>query len=190
VKAPCLADRVARFEAICREHPYRDKGIFYSEAFLFLEACRWQRVNALVESGVKGGMSTQLLRAAFAGEMTSIDQVPCRVPAGVTFVRGDAFVAIAPILRARPHARVGILIDGPKGTLALALKDRCFEYPQVRFVAIHDQPRGHGEAAHSHNRGFRSDVGTRLDALIASDYAAKYPSGPGLALWFAQGPKA
>lgn len=176
-------DRLAAFTRLCADYPYVQKGMFYSELFLFLEACWQAHVSRLIESGVKFGFSTRLLRAAFSGSMISIDREPCPTPQGVTFVRGDAALMLPGIVAGRPFLCSGILIDGPKGDTALALKDACLRHRAVRVVAIHDLPRGHGETCHSHDPTYRHVAGRELDALIAHAYAAKYPNGPGLAVW-------
>jgi hypothetical protein len=175
--------RVAAFAQICGRHPYRPKGLFYSEVFLVLEAFRQARVTLAIESGVKFGLSTRLLSEAFDGPLVSIDQDPCETPAGVTFLRGDARVVLPELLERWPAERLGILIDGPKGAAALALKDACLRHPAVSVVAVHDVAPGGGETAHSQDQLFRVTAGQALDALIDHPYARKYPNGPGLGVW-------
>lgn len=175
--------RLADFQRICAAHPYVPKGVFYGELFLFLEACWLAEVSMLIESGVKFGFSTRVLRAAFRGPMMSIDRERSITPAGVDFKQGDAVLMIPQILARTPTQRYGILIDGPKGEVAIALKDTCLRYESVRVVAIHDAPRGRGESVHSLDPVYREYAGRELDALIEHPYAAKYPDGPGLAVW-------
>ena len=174
------------FRAICARTPYRPKGIFYSEAFLFLKECDRRFVKQIIESGVKHGCSTALLAAAFEGPMISIDQTfstRFAASAGVRLVRGDACVELPRLLSARTGQRVGVLIDGPKGAKALALKDVCLTFPCVQVVGIHDLPRGRGETRHSHDWTFRDYYGRELDALMPAAMMTKYPYGPGLGIW-------
>jgi hypothetical protein len=176
---------LAEFASLCADRPYVPKGVFYSEVFLFLWACRQAGVTVILESGVKYGTSTRILRAAFDGAMVSIDQVVCPTPPGVAFIHGDACVVLPDLIERCRGGRFGVLIDGPKGETALALKDVCLSAPDVRVVAVHDVPPGHGETIHSHDPRFRHAAGRALDALITHPYATKYPDGPGLGIWLA-----
>jgi hypothetical protein len=178
--------RLTEFRLVCAAHPYVPKGVFYGELFLFLEVCWHARVSTLIESGVKFGFSTRMLRTTFRGPMISIDREPCRTPEGVDFVQGDAMQEIPRILARMPGQRYGILIDGPKGDVAIALKNTCLDHESVRVVAVHDAPRGRGETFHSLDPVYREYAGRELDALIEHPYAAKYPDGPGLAVWVSQ----
>jgi hypothetical protein len=172
------------FKAVAESIPYINKGVFYSELFLFLRECRKKKVTLIVESGVKYGFSTQVLAAAYEGELISIDQAEAQVPEGVTFIQGDSIQEIPKLLADFPEdGAVGILLDGPKGEKALALKDECLNHPAVKVVAVHDVKPGNGETLHSHDAAFRRNHGKKLDALILTDYAAKYPDGPGLGIW-------
>lgn len=175
--------RLADFRLVCAAHPYVAKGIFYSELFLFLETCARRGVQRVIESGVKHGFSTRMLHAAFPGPLISVDQVACVTPPGVHFVKGNALAVVPLIAERMSDRRLGILIDGPKGDAALALKDACALIPSVHVVAVHDAQRGGGETFHSQDPAFRKFAGCELDALITHAYAAKYPVGPGLAVW-------
>lgn len=178
-----------RFRRLCATIPYRPKGMFFSELFLFLRECDRRRVDVILESGVKHGQSTHVLAAAFWGRVMAIDRVflPSFVesaPPGVKLIQGDARCEIPRLLEAlgEAGARVGVLIDGPKGAAALALKDVCLRFPQVEVVGIHDCER-RGEYLHSHDPTFREYFGRELDALLPSEMVAKYPNGPGLGIW-------
>jgi hypothetical protein len=63
-----------RFADICLANPYRRKGMFYSEVYLFLKRCEAHDIQVIIESGVKFGMSTALLRDGFSGHLVSIDK--------------------------------------------------------------------------------------------------------------------
>jgi hypothetical protein len=179
---------VENYEAVCRAVPYRVKGVFYSELYLFLQACSDNDVNLVIESGVKHGMSTRLLASAWPGEIISIDRDDGIIPEvveGVQFMEGDSRELIPMILRAYKGRRAAVLIDGPKGETALQLKAAIWQSDIVRVVAIHDLPLEAVPSCHrhSHEPSFRTSVGRRLDAFIAHDYARKYPNGTGLAIW-------
>lgn len=176
-----------RFEEICRAVPYRKKGMFYSEVFLFLQSCARHRIDTIIESGVKNGMSTALLAASWPGEVISIDKgsVPPDAVIGVDFMHGDSRELIPSIVRESKGRRLAVLIDGPKGSAAVALMYDCLRFPEVLVVGIHDVKRGTAlkETWHSHQPEYRRLVGQRLDDLIVDDYRLKYPQGPGLAVW-------
>lgn len=178
------------FRRICEQLPYRTKGMFFSELFLFLRACDERNVDVIIESGVKHGGSTHVLAAAFWGRLISIDRafLPSFMetrPANVDLIEDDARLAIPRIVgHLQPTGRrVGVLIDGPKGDAALALKDVCLQSAAVEVVGIHDLPPGRGEFRHSHDPTFRQYFGRDLDRLVSAAAAAKYPYGPGLGLW-------
>lgn len=176
------------FRRLCEQLPYRSKGMFFSELFLFLRACDERNVDVILESGVKHGSSTHVLAAAFWGRIVSIDRqfLPTFLrtrPPRVELVSGDATVLIPRLLSDLTGHRVGVLIDGPKGRPALTLKDACLQSLAVHVVGIHDVPPGRGEWRHSHDATFRQYFGRELDRLLPPVATAKYPYGPGLALW-------
>lgn len=172
------------FLGVAREVPYQPKGIFYSELYLFVSACSDHGVNLILESGVKHGISTQILARIYPGAVMSIDRsFEIAPPAGVQFIPGDACIALPELIARHPDHRIGVLIDGPKGERALRLKNVCLGYPNVRVVAIHDVARGSGETTHSHDWNFQTSAAARLDAWLEHEYADKYPNGPGLGIW-------
>jgi hypothetical protein len=173
---------IERFEEICRAIPYRRKGMFYSEVFLFLQACWRLGVETIVESGVKYGMSTALLRAGFVGELISIDKSGDQFPIieGVDFMQGDSRTLLPIILKARQ--RVGLLIDGPKGAEALTLKDAALRWPCCKVVGVHDTPAERSQQRHTHDPSY-GITRERLDRWIPEHWRRKYPMGPGLGLW-------
>jgi hypothetical protein len=179
-----------RFADICRANPYRHKGMFYSEVFLFLQCCANHDVDIIVESGVKFGMSTALLRAGFDGVLISIDKDGVAPPIkDVIFFQGDSRKIIPQVLLEFATQRVAVLIDGPKGSAAVALMWDAMRWECVRLVGVHDLPRASEsnaaavETQHSHDPYFREVMGNQLDDLIQHDYRRKYPNGPGLAIW-------
>src|SRR4051794_24673054 len=105
-----------RFADICLANPYRRKGMFYSEVYLFLKRCEAHDIQVIIESGVKFGMSTALLRAGFSGHLVSIDKDgSARRLENVDFMLGDSRKIIPTILAGSAAGqRVAVLIDGPK----------------------------------------------------------------------------
>jgi hypothetical protein len=177
------------FRAICETVPYRPKSIFYAELYLFLRECSRRFVEVVIETGVKHGGSTALLADAFDGPVFSIDQrflasFLAQAPSRVRLVEGDARVEVPRLLAGElADRRIGILIDGPKGEAALRLQAVCWARPCVQVVAIHDLPMGHGEHQHSHDETFQTYYAPAFGHLVPPAMAAKYPHGPGLALW-------
>lgn len=179
------------FDVLAQAHPYRVKGIFYSEMFLFVRACLQAGVTLVIESGVLHGMSTAILAAVKLWPVISIDRSESALagapPEGVRFVRGEAETALPWLLAVNSSIysknRIGVLIDGPKGDSARALKDYCLTFPAVKVVAIHNPERGFGEGLHSHDSQWAD---TRvLDRFVPAEFRDRYPDGPGLVLWLA-----
>lgn len=170
--------------------PYRNKGIFYSELFTFLWWCHVKQAHTILESGSLYGFSTEFLCQYWPGHVYSVDRQRLHnldMPNLLT-IQGEAEDEIPRLIKQNYMHNVGILIDGPKGDKALALKDECFKYNNVKVVAIHDLPEGKGELIHTHSpywRMFLDSVGFQFDSYIETDYAAKYPKGPGMAIFIA-----
>jgi hypothetical protein len=171
------------FDDIAAANTYRPKGIFYSEMFLFVQACLEARVTLVVESGI--GISTSLLSAVDRWPVIAVDRSETAVagssPAGVQFVHGDAQTLVPHLIATCGHTRIGVLIDGPKGMQALALKDACLMYQAVKVVALHSPTRGYGETSHSHDPEWAAN--RVLDRFIPDEFRERYPNGPGLTLW-------
>jgi predicted O-methyltransferase YrrM len=176
---------VEEFAARTADVAYVAKGMFYSELYLFLERCERARVNYIIESGVRYGMSTRLLAAAFDGRIVSVDlDRTITPPPRVEFHNADARDFIPALLRTSAKGdRIGVLIDGPKGKDAYALRDFALTARRVRVIAIHDVKRpGHGEQEHSLDPAFRARA-HMLDARIPPIYRRKWPDGHGIAIW-------
>lgn len=175
----------ALYDDICAKEPYRHKGMFYSEVYLFLQACSIEGVNLIIESGVKNGMSTRLLASAWHGEVIAIDRNPVALDAifpAVRFLSGDSTKLLPHLLRQASERRVGVLIDGPKGSAARALKDACLALPATRLVAVHDIGSEPEQAWHSHDAAW-GGLRERFDRFVEESYRRKYPKGPGLGIW-------
>lgn len=172
------------YREVAHAVPYVAKGIWYGELYLFLSTCASAGVDLLIETGIKSGHSTRVLSAVFGGPIYSVDRT-CEIelPPGVTFVAGDAHKVVPSIIKQHPDATIGLLIDGPKGASALALKravqDRC------AVVAIHDVPFDPALPRHSHQPAWQAFARARgLDTPVPEMFQRKYPQGgPGLAVW-------
>jgi hypothetical protein len=166
---------------------FAERGMFFSEVYLFVNACEAAGVTQIIESGVCHGVSTRLLHALYPGRVVSIEADPSRLPAFFPYplVIGDGMVLVPHFVRQYADRRVGLLLDGPKNRRAKLLRDQCLrEAPHVRVIGIHDEPMGRGEVLHSLDPQFRSAVGATIDARVPQATRGKYEAGaPGLAIW-------
>lgn len=173
------------FDALTADVAYAERGMFFSEVYLFTMACRKAGVERIIESGVRNGVSTRLLRALWPGRVTSIEVKPGRVPDALqaSLLVGDAMDLLPQLLRDDPTP-TGVLIDGPKREKAQQLRDICLQVPSARVVAVHDIRMGRGERQHSHDATWRAAVGNALDKRIPDAIRSLYPLGaPGLGVW-------
>lgn len=176
----------AAFAARAHAVPYTHKGIWYSEIYLFLARCIAHKVTLIIESGVKFGMSTRLLAATCDNcPIIAIDRMfQIEPPPGVKFIAGEVQDVLPDLLARKHRYKIGLLIDGPKGATAIALKDGAFQlYPNVAVVGIHDVDASCGAQWHSHEEEYRREIGRALDGPVVEPYASKYPNGPGLGVW-------
>ena len=147
----CVSVQLVRraSEAIAPER--RMFGMFPSEARAVIEASLVQEIDLLVESGTANGVSTELfarsmptlkietidLDAYGLHEKTKAALHAC-CPNVETFV-GDSRKRLLHLGQENPEARIGVVIDGPKGAQAFRLAEQLFAaVPNLRFIAIHD----------------------------------------------------
>lgn len=124
---------------------------------------RWQRLLALLEL-------RRYSRFVWSSEKRAKQIARARLASfpQVTLVRGDAFERVPPLVTKVVHepARVGIVIDGPKGEEQMALARQLLALsPQVCFAALDDI-------------GPMFDVEARHARFCASPYAAFATSDP------------
>lgn len=159
---------------------YVPKGVMFSELYLFHRACLETGVDAIAESGVANGLSTRVLRA-LGWAVTSFDKDARFVPKDLRDVVtiADGRQAVPAWVAAHRSQRLGVLLDGPKGPKAAAVRDWCLTQPQVRVVAQHDSRAGLGETLHSRDPQFAS--ATVLDKTIPAN--APVRAAHGLGIW-------
>ena len=176
----------AQFEALTADLPYLPKGMFYSELYLFTVHCLTAGVVHIIESGVRNGVSTRVLRALWPNGVCSVDLKPWRSPVDLQpyIITGDGRQIVPLLVNNYVRTSVGVLLDGPKGSKGDMLRRQLWESPHVKVVAQHDSPRGRGETIHSWDETFRRDIGEALDRRIPAEIRAHYLSGcPGLGIW-------
>jgi hypothetical protein len=126
--------------------------IFPREMVWFLAICELNGVVNLIESGRQDGYSTELI-GYFAlerkGLAISVDSEADREIAWrcrqklfanphLVMIRGDIRSFLGPLLFADRQAPTAVLIDGPKGFLALSLLLAAAALPWVKVVAMHN----------------------------------------------------
>ncbi len=176
----------AQFTKATAGIPYVSRGMFFSELYLFTVTCLEHGVEWVIESGVRNGLSTRVLRVLWPGRLESVENKPGRVPADLQsgLIVGDGFVVVPELIEWHRPMQVGVLLDGPKGPKGDELRAVCLRLPNVKVVAQHDIPSGQGETTHSQVPRFRQKIGDALDARIPANVRNCYPKGaPGLSIW-------
>lgn len=185
----------------------RPKSVFPSEMFLFWCTAKLFRVDQIIESGIGHGGSTDYLDCLFSDiPITSIDrnfadETRERHPR-IKFIKGDGRWELPFEVHFSKGERIAILIDGPKGWMAMTTALRILQNSKVAFVAIHDLQselkspfyeersilKNRLESflskanVNSHAPEIRA-VTARLDSYVKA--AIKYPDGPGLSIYHA-----
>lgn len=174
------------FERATAGQVYCERGVLFSELFLFVCACEDQGVTTIVESGVHAGVSTRVLRAVFPGRVTSIERNVSTLPSDLraSVVIGDGRDLVPQFIETHPEDRIGVLLDGPKGPRGTAVREWCLQQPNVRVVGQHDSPRGSGESTHSQSPESQAKT-AGLDARVPERILAwqRGVHRPGLGIW-------
>lgn len=175
---------IEEFKRLTAGLRYRPKAVFPSEMFMFYSTAKAFKVDQIIESGIGNGGSTAYLAKLFPDlPIISIDKdVSGAAGLAVTTIKGNA-VYMLPDIVARSNAqRIGALIDGPKGKLAIRLAKRLLNDPKVQFVAVHDLAfEGKQHLIDSHDPEFRKRYGF-LDSSVGAA-RKKHPNGPGLSIF-------
>ena len=147
-----ISTRARSFTLRTKHVTYRPRGILNSEALAFLSMCDLFNVTHVLESGTANGYSTELF-SAYLPQHVSITTIDFDEKYGVYektksrlsghsrihFQKGDSNKLLPAILLSLPaDSRIGVFIDGPKGTRALALAKSICQYETLSFVSIHD----------------------------------------------------
>ena len=127
-------------------------GMWPSEAKLIFDTASTKEVEVILESGTANGISTQIISRSLPEiPVYTFDQDAYNLhsstearlhkccPNVKTHVVKDAIPEIQSILLDSPNTRFGIVIDGPKGQMALKEAVRFLKgNTNVAFVAVHD----------------------------------------------------
>jgi len=157
-----------KFKDIIQNVPYQKKGIWYTEAFLFCSICDILKVDAIIESGVAYGCSTEIFANYFDFNIIAIDSDQYDIFSdtskrlekynNLSLIKGNSFELIPNIIEENLDANVGIFIDGPKGREARRLRDNLLKFNNISCFGFHD-----------YSGQNRTDIGTFENSFITHD---------------------
>jgi len=143
---------IKRFEDKVLPLEYIPNGILLWEGFAFCALLDLFRIDMIIESGIAGGRSTEIFARYFKGPIIAIDNADyyglerfnntkSRLSRykNVTCLNADSIFVMPKLISQNPNKSIALFIDGPKGLKAIRLSQRCFAFPNVKFVGIHDQ---------------------------------------------------
>ncbi len=140
----------ARFHERVLPIPWAPRGILTSEGFAVCAMADLHGIDALIETGVCNGRSTEMWAKYLSAPATIIaidwdvtDGARARLTpySNVLLCEGDATRLLPSTVKQMRKRRIGVFIDGPKGAEAVELARQCMTYPQVAFVGVHDMAK-------------------------------------------------
>ena len=141
-------NNIDKFQDIVNKVEYQRKGIWYTEAFLFCSICDLLGVEAIVESGIAFGCSTDIFASYFDFNIISVDNdsyglfdsTKSRLNhhKNLHMVKGNSLDIIPKIIEDDVHTKVGIFIDGPKGKGARNFRDNLAKFDNILCFGFHD----------------------------------------------------
>lgn len=158
-----LAEALERWSAVALEQKWvpewKPGAIFPREMVFFLAACEVAGVVNIVESGRQDAYSTELigLYAQMCGGLAhSIDFEPDRARAeecrrrlagqpNLVLLKGHSIAFFGPILMGDRGKPTAVLVDGPKGYLAISMLLGASGFDWVRLGAVHNLNPGTAE---------------------------------------------
>lgn len=141
---------------------WAEGAILPSEMVFFLARCEEMDIQCVVESGRQDGYSTRLLGefARRQGEIeiysvdTESDQIRaenCRKYLAeyrkLHLLKGNSISVLGQLLEGNSDSPTAVLVDGPKGFLAMSLLFASAGYEQVKLLALHNLEQGSPERA-------------------------------------------
>ena len=123
------------------------RGIINSESFAFCAIANHLNIDLVIESGICNAGSTVIWAKYFLNmepiiaidvdiKQEAVDRLEPHN--NVIIVHGNASVEMPSLIKKMPNARIALFIDGPKNARAVQLAKRCFEFPQVQLIGVHD----------------------------------------------------
>jgi hypothetical protein len=151
IKKQC-GKSITRFEQQVLPLDYIPNGILLWEGFAFCTLLDLFSADLIIESGIAGGRSTEMFARYFPHPIIAIDnagyygldrfnETANRLSKyhNVKCLNADSIYLLPKLIKQNPNKKIAIFIDGPKGNKAIRLAKKCFSYPRVKFVGIHDQ---------------------------------------------------
>lgn len=185
-----MKDKIQQFKKLTAKISYKPHGIFPSEMYLFYKlAYDFNEHDHIIESG--SGLSTLYLSALFSKtKITSIDRHYGSLftirnrKNNLNLIRGDSSIMIPKLINNLNCNRIAILIDGPKGLLAVHLAKKVMSDSKVKFVAVHDLPDALAQMGKFNTRShtYRNEY-DYLDNDVGEYRTKHYPNGPGLTIF-------
>lgn len=174
-------------------------AILPSEMVFFLSRCEEMDIQCVIESGRQDGYSTRLL-GEFARrqgiEIYSVDTENDRIRADncrkrlveyreLHLLKGNGLSVLGRLLEGISDSPTAVLVDGPKGFLAMSLLFASAGYRQVKLVAMHNLERGStGREIFEHQadqpvfcEAFASQAGEYWHSLKNTEIAFCIPRG-------------
>jgi hypothetical protein len=178
-------DRHVDAAALANES-HESRGIFISEMAAVIGLAKELNLDLFIESGRARGFSTYILAKYLGTQGVEIHSFERRRDddaiyaetrlAGtpnLTLHYGDACTAIPALLRRNAGRRIGILLDGPKGRMALELLSECCMRSNVLVGFIHDMRRREAGAP-AKSRLLCEAYFPRAFYTDADEYVARY----------------
>ncbi len=153
-------------------------AIFPREMVYFLSECDRLEVRHVIESGRQIGYSTRALQEYAECRVVEVHSIDYSFAhfglPHITQHSGDTFELLPKILHSLPrHARVALLIDGPKDASALALVSALALDRRIALIALHNRDHaGTPGAAFYEDQSFPS-TGPQWKALTAQEKTLK-----------------
>jgi len=192
-------NNIDKFLSIVESVEYQPKGIWYTEAFLFCSICDLLKVDAIIESGVAYGCSTDIFASYFDFDIISVDidqygtfentKARLQRHKNLSMVKGNSLEIIPEILKDGDGVNVGVFIDGPKGTGAKNFRNNLSQFNNILCFGYHDYSKQNridiGEFDNSfitHEIDFITEKYSYLNDKVIKTVPkqAKHKNGPGV----------
>jgi hypothetical protein len=137
------------FMKTMEDHKFQTAGIFYAEAFAFLNMCELYDIDLILESGMARGNSTEIFLKNFKGEVitfeyskkdyhTEVEKRLMKYKNLKKIMYEDSMSGFERVISENLDKRIALFIDGPKDLGAVSLAKKSFNNQNVKFCGIHD----------------------------------------------------
>lgn len=126
--------------------PWQQRSILLSEAFAFCAMCDLFDIDIIMESGIYLGRSTEIWANYFPDKpIYAVDRElregiieRLKKYNNITLIGGDGLTVLNHLLEKFANQKIGILMDGPKGKVAVDWGKEVLSQQGVKFFALHD----------------------------------------------------